>query len=592
MFHTFNLRRNRFVVLLALCMLFALALPVSADQADPNSATPPHEMLERAPVEALAPDAPLAPATVLLLKDVNPWSSTANEQILTANGISYVVMGSAGIPAVDLNQYPVVIVAGDQPTSFYSVLDANEAKFNAYAMAGGMLQFSIAGWGWNSGDPSSVMLPGGASIHPQYDGYNYLTMPGHPVVAGVSNPFYGSSASHAYLAGFPGGASVIATAGSEPGGAPTLVEYSYGNGCVLALGQPLEYGYEYGQASGTILKNAILHSVYSPCGGGPVPVGGRLFGWLFIDADEDGWRDVGENEGLPLVLVQLRRGDGTLVQETYSTLPRGWYEFNGIEAGSYCLRIAVPEDYVTTTPSEACFTFDGANLNVNFGLVKAQAGIGDTVFADANANGVQDAGEMGYAGVTLALWSEAAGAPGAVIATTTTDADGTYHFIVTPGAYFVQVTDTANVLAGLSLTAGTNPAGPITVGLNEQNLDIDFGYGFACPANRSVLSGRVWEDLNGDSLLDAGDTGIAGVQVCAQPLSQAYAARCTTTGADGMYRMCVRPMSYLVAPVVDATSPVHGLMPINKAFRLPVGIKPGMQVTDINFGFTRFTPVQ
>jgi hypothetical protein len=50
--------------------------------------------------------------------------------------------------------------------------------------------------------------------------------------------------------------------------------------------------------------------------------------------------------------------------------------------------------------------------------------IGDKVWNDANMNGVQDAGEAGMAGVAVKLLNGA----GAVITTTTTDANGNYLF--------------------------------------------------------------------------------------------------------------------------------------------------------------------
>src|SRR5205085_2608386 len=65
-----------------------------------------------------------------------------------------------------------------------------------------------------------------------------------------------------------------------------------------------------------------------------------------------------------------------------------------------------------------------------------KAAIGDFVWNDTNANGVQDAGENGIAGVTVNLL-DATGT--AVLATTATDANGLYHFTnLTPGSYEVQ----------------------------------------------------------------------------------------------------------------------------------------------------------
>ncbi len=459
---------------------------------------------------------------VLLVKDVNPWSSTANEDILNANGIPYAVMGSAGFAAADLGQYPVVIVASDQPQGFYDVLAANESKLASYVHGGGKLQFGAAAWGWNYGDASQVTLPDGVVISPRSEAYNIVTMPDHPVVAGIPSPFYGTSASHASFSALPRYASFIAFTGTTeqaPNWAPTLVEYASGKGCVLALGQPLEAAYSWGWDWGAMLPNAILHMVQDPC----PRVAPRIYGWLFIDANQNGWRDAGETQGVAAQYVLLFQ-NGVQVRDTYTSFRTGWYEFGDLESGDYCLRLVPPAGYVLSTPAEQCIHFWAeGEQNINFGVVKEQGVIGDTVYADANGNGVQDDGEAGYANVTLALWTATDAGPGAVVDHATTDVEGHYRFLAAPGSYFVQVTDEQKVLTGLTLTAGINPAGPITIVHGQTYGDADFGYSFVCPTNRGLLSGRVWQDNDGDAVLGAGDTGLAGVEVCASPMSQFFA---------------------------------------------------------------------
>ena len=62
--------------------------------------------------------------------------------------------------------------------------------------------------------------------------------------------------------------------------------------------------------------------------------------------------------------------------------------------------------------------------------------IGDTVWNDANGNGIQDAGEPGIPGVTVTLLdSNGNPIPGH---TTVTDANGKYKFKVDAGTYYVQ----------------------------------------------------------------------------------------------------------------------------------------------------------
>jgi len=78
---------------------------------------------------------------------------------------------------------------------------------------------------------------------------------------------WGSGASHNYFTDIITGTTIIATQGSTPGGEPTLVEYAYGSGLVIASGQTLEWGYRWNQDPGIILRNMIPYA-YSRATGG------------------------------------------------------------------------------------------------------------------------------------------------------------------------------------------------------------------------------------------------------------------------------------------------------------------------------------
>ena len=82
------------------------------------------------------------------------------------------------------------------------------------------------------------------------------------------------------------------------------------------------------------------------------------------------------------------------------------------------------------------------------------AALGDFVWLDTNANGIQDAGEQGVAGITVNLYN----ATNLIIATTTTDSSGFYHFTnLSAGTYSVGFVKPA----GASFSPqnqGSNPA--------------------------------------------------------------------------------------------------------------------------------------
>jgi hypothetical protein len=97
--------------------------------------------------------------------------------------------------------------------------------------------------------------------------------------------------------------------------------------------------------------------------------------------------------------------------------------------------------------------------------------IGSFVWNDANANGVQDAAELGIPGVRVDLWQDANGDPadGAeyLVGWTYTDNNGYYYFSGEPaGVYQVQI-PTSNFLDGLPL-AGNGSSSPISSGQDDQ----------------------------------------------------------------------------------------------------------------------------
>ncbi|NLH74729.1 MAG: DUF11 domain-containing protein [Verrucomicrobia bacterium] len=277
---------------------------------------------------------------------------------------------------------------------------------------------------------------------------------------------------------------------------------------------------------------------------------------VWIDADGDGFQDVGE-VGLGGVTVNLYSAgsdgifgtaDDQLVASTTTDLS-GQYIFTGLAVGGYVVEVAAPAGY-TQTGDPDHFGTVGTNdnkttvqvvlgpgdvfLNADFGYQPAESesnSVGDYVWLDGDADGVQDSGEYGIAGVTVALIADVngngvwdGGEP--VIGSTMTDANGAYLFSGLPdGMYLVWVNDTDNVLAGKSQTydsdgVGTpnisavdlDSAGNSAVPVND--ADQDFGYTPVGQTSTGALVGdRVWLDIDGDGVQDAGEPGIEGVRV-------------------------------------------------------------------------------
>jgi len=204
----------------------------------------------------------------------------------------------------------------------------------------------------------------------------------------------------------------------------------------------------------------------------------------------------------------------------------------GSEGGSYSINFPPTCDYgPTETLPPGCYNvtiFDanGDSQVVTYCIEQGPCGaIGNYVWIDENADGIQDAGEPGIAGVTVTATNPATGE----VLTTTTDANGGYLFDdLVAGKYDILV-NTATLPSGLSQT--TNPtlaeadfgnqtqAGngySITIGDGEENMTGDFGYIWEDPNGNqgtAAIGDRVWYDANSDGVQDPGEAGIGGVTV-------------------------------------------------------------------------------
>ncbi|WP_181043398.1 SdrD B-like domain-containing protein [Actinokineospora auranticolor] len=147
-------------------------------------------------------------------------------------------------------------------------------------------------------------------------------------------------------------------------------------------------------------------------------------GTVWRDDNGNGQIDVDETVRYEGVTVELFDLDGNLVDTAVTAAVTGMYSFGYVPAGSYTIKETQPAGVGSTTPDAiqiSVTTETGASQN--FG---EQLGlIGDYVWNDSNANGVQDAGEPAAANIAVTLY-QADGTT--VVKSTTTGSDGKYWF--------------------------------------------------------------------------------------------------------------------------------------------------------------------
>ena len=134
--------------------------------------------------------------------------------------------------------------------------------------------------------------------------------------------------------------------------------------------------------------------------------------------------------------------------------------------------------------------------------------ISGTVFADTNANGIQDSGETGIPGVTVFIDVANAGVFKTGDPQTTTNSSGNYTFTgLAAGTYIVrQILPT-----GDKQTFPTNGFGNhVTLAARQVVTTANFG---DQKMASGVIAGVVFNDINGNGKQDNGENGIGGVTV-------------------------------------------------------------------------------
>ena len=298
--------------------------------------------------------------------------------------------------------------------------------------------------------------------------------------------------------------------------------------------------------------------------------------FVWLDIDRDGVQGVGE-PGIEGVELTITDADGNPVTDVngdpvgpVTTDADGFYEFVGLPPGRYIVSVTPPAGLLPTVEGDGSSPTDDSSTDsatsadlledgdhdptLDFGFVLPRVSVGDLVWFDTDADGVQDPGEPGIPGVELTITNaDDPGAPvldvfGNPVTTALTDADGNYLFAdLPPGRYTVSVTGPPPGLEPTTPGAGSDPTvdssqdSATSAALSEDgSSDPTLDFGFVPPL--VAVGDRTWVDLDGDGVQDTGEPSLPGVVVellkpDGSPAVDAFGnpVAPVTTDADGFY---------------------------------------------------------
>lgn len=221
---------------------------------------------------------------------------------------------------------------------------------------------------------------------------------------------------------------------------------------------------------------------------------------------------------------------------------------NGATTSSITVTPLITTTYsVTVTNAIGCTTIVEKTLNV-----KSCGSIGDFVWDDLNANGIQDLGEPGIPNALVRLFNQA----GVQVAFRVTNPLGHYEFNNLPeGTYYLKFDIPPGYVPTINNTEGdpnlNSDADPITgltpsVSLmaNETITSLDAGF-----FRYARIGDFVWEDFNSNGIQDDLEPGISGVLVGLTGVDATgnNVALTTTTNAVGFYQFSnLVPGNYMV----------------------------------------------
>ncbi|MEM7218463.1 MAG: SdrD B-like domain-containing protein [Pseudomonadota bacterium] len=194
------------------------------------------------------------------------------------------------------------------------------------------------------------------------------------------------------------------------------------------------------------------------------------------------------------------------------------------------------------------FTWITAAVNVPM-FVNRDGQIGDQVWKDLNGNGIREDGEPGVAGFPVRLLDDV----GNEVQTTTTDGAGIYGFdhLDISRVYQVEFVNDPAMNMPFTIQGVGDPttdsdadadgrSGLITLTADDPT-DFSIDAGLQVPPALGGIGDLVFEDVDGNGQLDAGEAGVDGITVNLLDGAGAPTGMSTTTAGGGLYEFSDLP---------------------------------------------------
>lgn len=198
---------------------------------------------------------------VLVFRNKPSWGRLTDfENVLVQIGCNYKQQTSSKMMDIALSLYDIIIIPGAQNSDFYDDYIRNIERFDEYVAKGGTLILELNGAEKNK----SMKLPRGVTITPQKAVKNSILESDHPIFYPLSGKrtIHARYVSNGYLRDVPDEAVVLAI---EAEGMdtfidrPTFIEYTYGNGRVIAASQCFHD--RDGSGRGPLMESVISYAL-------------------------------------------------------------------------------------------------------------------------------------------------------------------------------------------------------------------------------------------------------------------------------------------------------------------------------------------